>query len=390
MFQPKRSKILALCSLLMLTVPPTFAGGAISSSGDLRLVHAIPVNAYNNLTEAERFEKEKDKRMDVASAVYAASLKPVLNKTWTAPPHRGLLATRIHVLLDASGKLSAQRLIASSHNHIEDASATSFVESFAFPALPQILHSLELELCFMSDGTMNMVEAKTLRKASFPTRHSNNLDVRYLASFEQRVKKHWTPPDGYETRTVLADCRIDKNGTLSNLRLDHLSGMTGDDQSALKALSDAQPFAAFPANGPDEVDMRVMFSAVHHEQFVPHSLINHSQTSIQPPHAQVASDLAMYLGDVNRRVKRAWFPPKMSENRRVVVAFKIHANGQLSNLAISHSSGLAIVDQAALRGIENATPFGSLPNQSYENIDVQYTFDLREGFAGTVLGSTRK
>ena len=63
------------------------------------------------------------------------------------------------------------------------------------------------------------------------------------------------------------------------------------------------------------------------------------------------------MADLQRRIKRAWFPPKGDESKRVIVIFKIHRNGELSNLRLEKSSGLAIANQKALSAVENTTPF---------------------------------
>jgi len=93
------------------------------------------------------------------------------------------------------------------------------------------------------------------------------------------------------------------------------------------------------------------------------------------PSAQADVDFGPYMADLQRRIKRAWFPPKGHEGDRVVVQFRIHKGGELSNLAISHSSGLAIADQAALSAVGNASPFKPLPAGAPENCGVQFTFD---------------
>ena len=72
-------------------------------------------------------------------------------------------------------------------------------------------------------------------------------------------------------------------------------------------------------------------------------------------------DFGPYMADLQRRIKRAWFPPKGNESKRVVVQFKVHRGGELSNLRIDHSSGVAVADQAALKAVENAAPFRPLP-----------------------------
>lgn len=74
----------------------------------------------------------------------------------------------------------------------------------------------------------------------------------------------------------------------------------------------------------------------------------------------------------------AWFPPKGHESDRVVVKFKIHHDGNLSDLRIDHSSGFALSDQAAEAAVRHASLFGPLPAGSSENVDIQFAFDLDE------------
>ncbi len=86
-------------------------------------------------------------------------------------------------------------------------------------------------------------------------------------------------------------------------------------------------------------------------------------------------DFGPYMADLQRRIKRAWFPPKGNESKRVVVIFKIHSHGELSNLRIDKSSGVPIADTAGLKAVQNAAPFRPLPEGAPDDIDVQFTFD---------------
>jgi len=100
-------------------------------------------------------------------------------------------------------------------------------------------------------------------------------------------------------------------------------------------------------------------------------------------------DFGPYMADLQRRIKRAWFPPKGNESKRVVVVFKVHANGTMSNLRLVTSSGAAIADQAALKAIENAAPFRPLPDGAPTDVDIQFTFDYNV-FAGGGVGKLRR
>lgn len=92
-------------------------------------------------------------------------------------------------------------------------------------------------------------------------------------------------------------------------------------------------------------------------------------------HAQKDTDCGPYMADLQRQIKRAWFPPKGDETKRVTVLFKIAHDGKLSHLKIDHSSGVASADQAALKAVENAAPFSSLPDGAPDDVDVEFTFD---------------
>jgi TonB family protein len=89
-----------------------------------------------------------------------------------------------------------------------------------------------------------------------------------------------------------------------------------------------------------------------------------------------------YLADLQRRIKRAWFPPKGHESQRVVVDFKVHKGGELSTLKLDSPSGVPICDAAALKAVQNAAPFRPLPPDIQGDVDIQFTFDYNSFGAG--------
>jgi TonB family protein len=88
-----------------------------------------------------------------------------------------------------------------------------------------------------------------------------------------------------------------------------------------------------------------------------------------------ASSKEAYMSDLQRRIKRAWFPPKGYESKRIEIAFTIHRGGELSNLRLDHSCGVAVADQACLKAVENAAPFRPLPPDSSEEAAIEFVFD---------------
>jgi Ca-activated chloride channel family protein len=104
--------------------------------------------------------------------------------------------------------------------------------------------------------------------------------------------------------------------------------------------------------------------------------------------AQPDTDFGPYMADLQRRVKRAWFPPQGNESKKVAVVFKVKRDGSISNLRLDRTSGLAAADQAALKAVENAAPFRPLPQGAPNDVDIQYTYDYNQ-FAGAGRGSFR-
>jgi TonB family protein len=106
---------------------------------------------------------------------------------------------------------------------------------------------------------------------------------------------------------------------------------------------------------------------------------------ITPSPVPVKGDVSFgpYMADLQRRIKRAWYPPRGIESHRVVVVFKVHEHGELSNLRISQSSGVPNRDKAALDAVQNASPFRPLPQGASEPVDIQFTFDYNVTGAGT-------
>lgn len=86
-------------------------------------------------------------------------------------------------------------------------------------------------------------------------------------------------------------------------------------------------------------------------------------------------DFSKYMSDLQRRIKRCWFPTRDTQSLRIKVMFKIHSDGQMSNLRLSAPSHNALADQAALSAVQNASPFAPLPAGAPENVDIEFTFD---------------
>ncbi len=86
-------------------------------------------------------------------------------------------------------------------------------------------------------------------------------------------------------------------------------------------------------------------------------------------------DFGPYMNDLQRRIKRAWRPPRGNESKRVIVTFKINKVGELSDLVLKIGSGYEPSDKAALLAVQAAAPFARLPEGAPSIVDIEFTFD---------------
>ena len=87
------------------------------------------------------------------------------------------------------------------------------------------------------------------------------------------------------------------------------------------------------------------------------------------------SELTLYLKELNRRIKRAWSPPR-GFTRRAEILFRIRKEGKLAMIKIIRSSGDADADTAAIRSITSCSPFRELPDDcTLGYLDIKYSFN---------------
>lgn len=89
-----------------------------------------------------------------------------------------------------------------------------------------------------------------------------------------------------------------------------------------------------------------------------------------------------YLADLQRRIRRQWFPPKGSGKERIQLIFRVHRDGSITNLRIVTPSGSSIANHAALNAVKDASPFSPLPAWAADELDIDYTFDYSQSASG--------
>jgi len=83
---------------------------------------------------------------------------------------------------------------------------------------------------------------------------------RYMDALRQKVKDNWTPlRSDSEQIKIVAVFKVQKEGAVSNLRLDHPSKSETANKSAIKAIESAAPFAQLPAESGEDIDVQFTF-----------------------------------------------------------------------------------------------------------------------------------
>lgn len=86
-------------------------------------------------------------------------------------------------------------------------------------------------------------------------------------------------------------------------------------------------------------------------------------------------DMESWLADTKRRIKRSWYPPKDGPGGSSVI-FKVHEDGQVSDLRLFTSSGVKCADDAALKAISCPSGyFRPMPDGTPGEIQLRFRFD---------------
>jgi periplasmic protein TonB len=90
-----------------------------------------------------------------------------------------------------------------------------------------------------------------------------------------------------------------------------------------------------------------------------------------------------YVDSVRNRIRQSWDQTSIepavraAHRAKTVMTFRINANGSISNIRMSQSSGNSSMDYSAMRALQSIDAFKPLPNDymgSY--VDVTFDFDL--------------
>lgn len=94
--------------------------------------------------------------------------------------------------------------------------------------------------------------------------------------------------------------------------------------------------------------------------------------------SEFSSRYGWYVQDVRMTVAAAWHVPtdNNATDHPVLISFEIQPDGSPSNLRMEQSSGVALLDEAAMQAVRGIDKFG--PPPTHEKIIVKFVFDSRD------------
>jgi len=85
--------------------------------------------------------------------------------------------------------------------------------------------------------------------------------------------------------------------------------------------------------------------------------------------------IVAYLADCKSRITKQWEPPKGHGQLKIVTAFKILADGLITELRIISSTGPGAADNTAIQAIKESLPLPAIPPGLPRFLDIQFAFE---------------
>lgn len=91
-------------------------------------------------------------------------------------------------------------------------------------------------------------------------------------------------------------------------------------------------------------------------------------------------EFAPYLATVKHRIERQWLVPRFAREvgltAKLVMLFSITEEGELARLQINKSSGVPILDEAAIEAVKTAAPYSPFPPHfTFRQLNIVATFE---------------
>lgn len=231
------------------------------------------------------------------------------------------------------------------------ASIEDLVRSQAAP--DEIEKQTERLRAALTDQMERVAGIRSDHKDSEPVVKVNPATVAYLRAVEAYIKSKWTPSSGLEAPTSV-EFDVTKDGNIKQI---HWKDDEESPAAKTASVKKMESFVKLPAP-PEPLTICV-------------TLCNN------PKEIDVwqYTDFSLYMANLQRKIKKDWFPPKADHSLSLVVKFRVWRDGSITELQVDKSTGIREADEAGLRAVKAAAPFRPLPAVAPRKVDVQFSFD---------------
>ena len=140
-----------------------------------------------------------------------------------------------------------------------------------------------------------------------PTAGAKDVDFGpYMATIQHQIKKNWHPPKGNESKHIVVQFKVLKDGTMKNLKVVKSSGLAKADAKALEAVQTSS-FPRLPEGAPSNVDIEFTFD---------YNVFNHERGASDPPQWIVEWLAIARRGDAVRRPEVVTVPQSLLYHRQ--------------------------------------------------------------------------
>lgn len=309
---------------------------------------------------------------------YIDAIEKQIKKHWHPEGGEDARPAIVSFSLHRNGQISQVRLKQSSQiRSLDNVALAAVRRSNPLPSVPPGLlnrYLIELTLSTDASGLWSIPSGTpgVTAEIAVPMLEKTTIDwPAYVTRLQKAVGRNWHRDQRHTTAYTSRPFKIFRNGSIANLKV---QGESGSKSLTEKSLKLAGPLPPLPKHSPASVLGYLYINDCPN----PPRFTEVPQVGKAPSlAAQPDVDFGPYMADLQRQVKAkvTWPPLPGNQTERAVVVFKIHKDGQVSNLRLEKPSGNQALDTVAISAVEQAAPFRHLPEGASDDVDIQYTFD---------------
>lgn len=200
-------------------------------------------------------------KSDCVKDFYINNVQKKIEANWIIPNYSQRKSAAISITLDKDGFINDVSILRSSKDDVFDKSAVDAIyKSRSFGPLTNTQNSLKLQL-FLSPVFTSLDVIDDTNKLPAP-KNSNIVNVSntatvpdfstYTNNLQDKILSNWSPKSFRKYRNAIFSIKVDKDGTLKDIKIQKSSNKKKFDYEIVDAITKSIPFGAFPKSVNDD------------------------------------------------------------------------------------------------------------------------------------------